>query len=100
MPLPILKTSPSPATPASLLRYFLQTESNWTGSIAESDALDVGTAWTNPQFQRVWDANRILDANLPAGVSPESAFNQVEEHFRSKGSTCFQWIMNPSAPAE
>jgi GNAT superfamily N-acetyltransferase len=99
MPLPILKVV-STATPETLIRYYHQTESKWTAHLAESELLDVGTAWSNPQLSRVWDANQMLDVALPDGMSPENAFEQVETHFEQRGTKCWRWVMNSSAKAE
>jgi GNAT superfamily N-acetyltransferase len=40
----------------------------------------------------------MLDVALPEAISPRQAFDQVESHFAGLGTTCWQWIMNPSAP--
>lgn len=99
MSLPILNVTAAP-TPATLIRYFYQSESKWTEHLSESTALDVGTAWANPNLPRIFDANRMLDASLPPGMSPQEAVEQVKAHFDAVGSPCHQWCMNPSAPAE
>jgi ribosomal protein S18 acetylase RimI-like enzyme len=99
MPLPILRVTSAP-TNETLVRYIHQTESNWTGDVAESAALDVGTAWSNAQLSRVAEANRVLEAALPEGVAPAEAVEQADAHFSSQGSTCLEWIMNPSATVQ
>jgi GNAT superfamily N-acetyltransferase len=99
MALPILKVV-STATPETLIRYYHQTESKWTAHLAESELLDVGTAWSNPQLLRVWDANRVMDVSVPEGISPQDAFEQVEAHFQQRGTRCWQWVMNSSAKSE
>lgn len=99
MPLPILKTSSTPTTEA-LVRYFHQTQSNWSAHVAENEPLDVGTAWSNPQLDQVQIANRMMDAALPAGVAPEQAMQIVDDYFAGKNARCLEWVMNPSAPAD
>lgn len=99
MSLPILKVSSAP-TEQTLLRYFHQTQSNWSAHVAESVALDFGTAWANPQLNRVKIANRMMDVALPDGLTPTEAVRLADEHFAAQQSACLQWIMNPSAPPE
>jgi ribosomal protein S18 acetylase RimI-like enzyme len=99
MSLPILKVV-STATPETLIRYYHQTESKWTAHLAESELLEVGTAWSNPQLPRVWDANRVMDVSLPQGLPPQNAFELVEAHFQQRGTRCWQWVMNSSAKSE
>jgi len=99
MSLPILKTTVH-ATPESLVRFFHQTELQWTRHLSEENQLDFGTAMHNPQLPGTWLANRILDAALPADIQAPQAFDAAEAHFRSLGATCWQWVMNPSARAE
>ena len=97
MPLPILKTT-TEATPEALLRYFHQTELQWTRHTSEETQLDVGVAMHNPQLPRTHVANRVLDASVPQGVSPNEAVQIVDEHFAQMGTMCWQWVMNPSSP--
>ena len=99
MSLPILHTS-THATPDALARYFHQTERDWTRHLAEETALDVGTAFCNPQLPNVWDANCVLDAALPETMSPAQAVEVAREHFDACGVACRRWVMNPSAPAQ
>jgi GNAT superfamily N-acetyltransferase len=99
MSLPILKTSSTPTT-ETLIRYFHQGESNWTEHLAARTLLDVGTAWTSAEFDRVDLANRMLDVALPSEISPQQAFDQVAEHFAAQNLTCLKWTMNPSAPKD
>jgi GNAT superfamily N-acetyltransferase len=99
MPLPILQSS-SQATSADLVRFFHQTERDWTRHTSEETALDVGTAFHNGDLKEVWDANSILDAALAEGTMPAAAIAEVDEHFRANGSACRRWVMNPSAPPE
>jgi GNAT superfamily N-acetyltransferase len=99
MPLPILHVVHAPNA-ATLVRYFHQTESNWTAHLAEPDGLACGTAYANPQLPNVHQANRVLDAALPAGMGADEAFGLVTKYFEQKNSRCWQWVMNPSAPAE
>jgi ribosomal protein S18 acetylase RimI-like enzyme len=99
MPLPILESSTAP-TPENLVRLFHRTELHWTRHIAEEETLDAGTAFTNPELDGVNDANRMLDAALPPGVSPAGAVAEVEAHFASRGVRCSMWSMNPSAKPE
>lgn len=100
MPLPILQSSHHNPTPADLIRYYVQTERDWTRHTSEETSLDVGTAFHNAQLNNVWDANNVIDAALPEGVSPAVAVAQVEEHFDSNGARCRRWNINLSAPPE
>lgn len=99
MPLPILQSSSQP-TAADLVRFFHQTERDWTRHTSEETPLEVGTAFHNAELKEVWDANCILDAALAEGMTPAAAVEEVEEHFRANSSTCRRWVMNPSAPSE
>lgn len=100
MPLAILQSSHHNPTPADLIRFYMQTERDWTRHTSEETALDVGTAFHNAELDRVWDANNVTDAALPEGMSPADAVAQVQEHFASNGSRCRRWNINPSAPTE
>jgi ribosomal protein S18 acetylase RimI-like enzyme len=98
MPLPILNNATEP-TPENLVRLFHRTELHWVRHLGEETQLDCGVAFTNAQLPAVWDANLVIDAALPPGMSPAQAFAEVDAHFRSAGTRCLQWLMNPSAPA-
>lgn len=98
MPLPILKTNF--VTPESLIRFFHKTELEWTRHLSEESPLDVGTAMHNTQLPHSWMANRMLDAQLPEGLSPTDAVRMADEHFAARGLTCWQWVMNPSSAGE
>src|SRR5688500_10722454 len=99
MPLPILKTT-TEATPEALLRYFHQTELQWTRHTSQETQLDVGVAMHNAELPRTHMANRVLDAAVPPELTPAEALRLADEHFADAGSTCWQWVMNPSAPPE
>lgn len=101
MPLPILQPSRShDASPETLVRLFHRTEMHWVRHLSEETQLDAGTAFTNPEMPRVWDANLVIDAAVPEGTSVEETVAEVDQHFAARGVRCLQWIMNPSAPAE
>jgi ribosomal protein S18 acetylase RimI-like enzyme len=97
MPLPILQSHHS-ASSEDLLRYFQKLELHWGRHVGEETQLDVGTALVNPQLPEVWDANRVIGAALPEGVSPEQAYAEVEEHFASARGRCCTWAMAVGAP--
>src|SRR5688500_9630516 len=99
MPLPILQASNDP-TPANLVRLFHRTELHWVRHLGEETQLDVGTAIANRDLPTIWDANLDIDAAVPAGTTVEVAGEEAERHFAATGTTCRQWILNPSAPAE
>jgi GNAT superfamily N-acetyltransferase len=99
MQLPIAKTSSMP-TEQTLVRYFYQASANWTAHLAESESLDFGTAWSNPQFTSDVGANCMLDVALPSEIMPAQALEQGDVYFASRGVSCWQWVMNPSAPRE
>jgi ribosomal protein S18 acetylase RimI-like enzyme len=99
MPLPILTTRPQ-ATPEDLVRFYHRCELHWCSQIAEQTTLDAGTALTNLSLSQVHDANQIMDATLPDGLTPQQAHNQVTEHFAAAGVRCHKWTLAPSAPIE
>src|SRR5947207_10958967 len=97
MSLPILNLPPPPPDNAALVRYFHQTERHWTEHLAEASELDIGVAFANPAMPKVRDANRIMMASLPDGISPPRALELADEHYQAQGLRCWSWIMNPSA---
>jgi len=99
MPLPILNTRSEPSQ-ADLIRLFHKTESLWLEHIAEAQSLDVGIAYTNPSLNEVHEANLIRDVSLPDDLTPDQAYEQVEEYFAAKNIRCHYWTFNSSAPAE
>jgi len=100
MPLPILQVHHRPGR-EDLIRYFHRTELHWCRQLADGEtALDVGAALTNPKLPLVHDANAMLDAALPDGLSPAEAVAAADAHFRAAGTRCGKWIFNPSAPPE
>jgi ribosomal protein S18 acetylase RimI-like enzyme len=98
MPLPILQPSHD-ASPETLVRLFHRTELHWVRHVGEEAQLEVGTAFTNPALP-LREANLVLDAALPAGISGEAAYEEVEAHFAARGARCLNWVLNPSAPPE
>ena len=100
MPLPILSHHPKP-TPQDLVRFYHRCDLHWHRHLAEDEtALDVGVALSNREFPQVDDANLILDASLPPGMSPADAAKLVDDHFAAAGTRCGKWVLNPSAPPE
>ncbi len=96
MPLPILQANREP-TADDLVRLFHRTELHWTRHLGEEAALEVGTAFTNPQLRDVHDANRMLDAAIPDGASAEAAAEEAQRHFAGLGTRCWKWAINPAA---
>src|SRR5438105_6765903 len=82
MPLPILQSHPH-ASREDLIRYYHKIELHWARHLGEEAALDVGTAISNPELNKVHDANRLCDAALPEGLSPSQAWDMVQEHFNA-----------------
>jgi GNAT superfamily N-acetyltransferase len=99
MSLPILKTAVQ-ATPESLIRFFHQTELQWTRHLSEETQLDFGTALHNTQLQCTYMANRMFDVALPPGCTAEQAMAEVTAHYAAVAAPCWQWVMNPSAKPE
>lgn len=100
MRLPILQARDQP-TEDDLVRYFHRTELQWCRQLAEDETqLDVGVALSNSALSSVWDANQVLDAALPDGLSPADAVAEVSAHFASRQSRCAKWVMNPALPHE
>src|SRR5207244_4002896 len=74
---------------------------HWHRHLAEQEtALEVGVALSNREFGQVDDANLMLDASLPPGMSPADAVALVDDHFAAVGTRCGKWVLNPSAPQE
>ena len=99
MPLPILDTQTDP-TPANLLRMYHRAVLHFTRHLGAEDALDAGTAFTNPELADLDDANLLLDAAVPEGSTADEVMREVEEHFAGAGVRCRSIVPNPSAPAE
>jgi ribosomal-protein-alanine N-acetyltransferase len=97
MPLPILKAY-TDATPENLVRLFHRTELHWVRHLGEEAQLDAGVAFTNPELTAVGEANGVVDAAVPPGVSPADAVDEVRRHFEATGTTCRRWLLNPAAP--
>jgi ribosomal-protein-alanine N-acetyltransferase len=97
MPLPILQAY-TDATPENLVRLFHRTELHWVRHLGEEAQLDAGVAFTNPELKAVAEANGVVDAALPPGVSPADAVDEVRRHFDATGTTCRRWLLNPAAP--
>jgi ribosomal protein S18 acetylase RimI-like enzyme len=96
MPLPIL----SNPVESDLIRLFHRMTLHFTQHLGETEQLDAGTAICNPLLTNVYDANVLMDATLPDGVSPQQAVADVDRHFLANGSVCRTWVMNPSSPKE
>jgi GNAT superfamily N-acetyltransferase len=97
MPLPILNHPTSPGG-EDLLRFYDHTQKLWSEHLAEAVQLDVGTAYANVELPGVDDANRILDAALPDGMTAAAAVKAAHESYLGRGGRCMAWVMNPSAP--
>src|SRR5437764_325477 len=68
MPPPTLQSHPH-ASREDLIRYYHKIELHWARHLGKEAALDVGTAISNPELNKVHDANRLCDAALPEGLS-------------------------------
>jgi ribosomal protein S18 acetylase RimI-like enzyme len=95
MQLPIVSTPTE-----TLIRLFHKTERHWTQHLAEEAQLSCGSAFCNPNLNRVWDANRLLDGALPEGKSAAEVFDEVQSYFSQQGARCMRWGMNPSSSNE
>jgi GNAT superfamily N-acetyltransferase len=99
MPLPILNNRE--VTPDDLMRLFHRTELHWARQVAQDEAaLDCGVALTNPSLPLVHQANQILDAFIPEGMSLADVVAMTDDHFRAAGTRCWKWTINPSMPVE
>lgn len=85
------------ASNAELLRLFHQTQGHWCEHLGQPSALEVGTAYANPQLS-CRDANHIRDVVLPPAMSPQSACELVHAHYARHKRRCAAWTLNPSAP--
>lgn len=92
MPLPVIPPHRL-TSDQDLLRLYQRTERLWTEHLGEAEQLDVGVAVTNPQLPKVRDANRVLEAALPPGVSAEEAVDAVQAHYAERRTSCFAWQM-------
>ena len=100
MSLPILPSHRA-VTTEDLVRYFYHAEADWGRQVAVEEAtLDCGVAMTNRGLAQVADANQVIDAALPEGVTPAEAVREAEAFFASHRSGQLKWVMNPSAPRE
>lgn len=93
MSLPILHSSA--ASDDDLVRFYHKTELHWARHMGEEERLDIGTAIINPKITHVWNPNRMLDVALPEGMTPERAYAEVEDLFRSHGTRCREWALAP-----
>src|ERR1700722_6921589 len=98
MSLPVLHSRGEVRTD-DLVRLYHRTELHYTRHLGEELALDVGTAFFNRELPKVWLANRVLDAAMPDGMSPNEAVSAVATAFQEQGLRCSQWVLNPAAPA-
>ena len=99
MPLPILNNRDASAD--DLLRFFHRTELHWARQVAEDETtLDCGVTLTNPALPLVHEANQILDAFVPEGMTVNDVIAMVDEPFRAAGTRCWKWTINPSMPPE
>ncbi len=97
MPLPILNNSG--ASPNDLMRLFHRTELHWARQVAADEtSLDCGVVLRNAALPLVHEANQVLDAFLPDGMTPRDVAAMVEEPFRAAGTRCWKWTINPSMP--
>lgn len=96
MPLPVIPSRHEPSR-EDLLRLFHQAQGRWCQNLAQEQALDVGTAYSNPRLGAVCEANSIRDAALPEGMSARDAYELVERHYAAANARCACWTMNPSA---
>lgn len=99
MSLPILQGGRE-AGRDDLIRLFHRTELHWARHLGEETPLELGTAIHNAELANVWDANVVLDAALPEGMTPADALAEANDHFTSNGSRLWKIITNPSAAAE
>ena len=98
MSLPILPSHRSVSTD-DLIRFFYQAETDWGRQVGEESALDAGRALTNRELAQVSDANQVVDASVPDGVTPQDVVAEADAHFASHGVRVLKWVINPSLPA-
>ncbi len=96
MPLPILQVRQEPST-TDLVRLFHQCDAHWVEQLSDPVTLEVGTAYANAEFSKVWIANHVRDAALHGEMTPQQAVAEVEAYFAGVGTECAYWVMNPSA---
>ncbi len=99
MPLPVLPSHTAPDS-SGLLRLFHQSLRQWSGHLGEETALDIGSAIHNSAYPKVFDANTLFDASLPAGSTPAEFMRELEEHYASHNVRCAAIVLNPSVPAD
>ncbi len=98
MPLPVLKASFA-VTSEDLVRFCYKLQLDYCRALGEETQLDCGTALVNAALGRVTGGNCVVDVALSPGLSPQSGFEEVWQHFAASEATCEAWVMNPSAPA-
>lgn len=96
MPLPILNTRQEPSH-SDLIRLFYKTETLWAEHVAETEQLDFATAYSNPSLNEVHEANLVRDVSLPEDRSPQQIFDEIEDYYAAKNTTCYYWSFNPAA---
>lgn len=96
MSLPILQVRQEPSA-TDLVRLFHQCDAHWVEQLSDPVAMEVGTAYANAEFSKVWIANHVRDAALHGEMTPEQAVAEVEAYFTRIGTECAYWVMNPSA---
>jgi GNAT superfamily N-acetyltransferase len=99
MELPILTYVP-PVSSADLVRHYHKLRHDFAGPLAESEQIDVGVAFANPDLADVPEANGVVDAALPPDMTAGSALAAAEAFFTERGVEPLRWVMNPSAPPE
>lgn len=94
MALPIAATLPPTAQ-----YLYCRCQLDWARHLADETTLDAGIALTSPTFATLHDANRVMDAAVPAGTTAEDVIDAVDGHFAARGVRCRRWTLNPSIDA-
>jgi ribosomal protein S18 acetylase RimI-like enzyme len=98
MSLPILPSHRAAST-EDLIRYFYKVETEWGRQVGlEEETLDCGVAIANRDLSQHADANQVVDAALPDGVTASGATAEAEAFFNRHGTRPLKWVMNVSAP--
>lgn len=78
-------------------KLFHQMQRRWSEHLIDALADDLGSLYCSTEFPDCPTANRLLDAALPSGLSPERATADLAERFPSG---CLEICPNPHAGVE
>ena len=84
------------STPADFVRLFHQSQLEWFRHLGEETELDFGRWISNPEFPELPEANCLLDAYLPPGMTASRLIAEMN----AKTPRWRACSLNPSMPSE